>query len=333
MPEKKPKLVYVSDKDPGYTRIKKGKSFIYLDEKKKALAEEKIVGRINKLIIPPIWKDVWICKQVNGHLQCTGRDAKERKQYIYHPDWSAINQTNKFNRLKAFGMALPKLRKQVELDLKKHEWNRSKVLALIVHLLDDYFLRIGNSYYTDHNESYGITTLRRKHIADSSKNLRLEYKAKSNKIRKINIENKRLAKLVREISELPGYEIFKYKEKAGNWHKVDSADVNDYIHQNADEQFTAKDFRTWGGTKLAIENYEEAKKLVSANTRLKMEPTLVKLVAKKLGNTLSTARTYYIHPKVLKEASNNAIPQKPLKKFDKLPLQNAEKIVLTILEK
>ena len=332
MSEKKPNLVYVTDEEPGYTRIKSGDSFVYIDEKELELSEEETLKRIQNLVIPPIWKDVWICKKENGHLQSTGRDLKNRKQYIYHPDWTAYNQHNKFSKLAEFGKSLGPLRNQIEKDLASTEWNKAKVVALIVHLLDEYYLRIGNQYYTENNDSYGITTLRRKHITNSEKSLRLEYQAKSNKIRKVNISNKRLAKLVREISDLPGYEIFRYKEGYRNWQNVESADVNEYIEQHMGEDFSAKDFRTWGGTKLTIALYNDAEQKLKENKRLQFEPTLVRLVAKKLGNNLSTCREYYIHPDVLKAAEHHELPKKASPKFRKMELDEAEKLVLTILD-
>jgi DNA topoisomerase-1 len=331
MPKKIPDLVYVTDQQPGYTRIKKENSFVYIDEKQLELSEDKIIQRITDLVIPPIWKDVWICKDENGHLQSTGRDGKNRKQYIYHPLWTARNQQNKFSRLKEFGLAVPTIRKQVEEDLSASEWTKRKVLALVVHLLDDYFLRVGNPYYTDQNESYGITTLRRKHIDESKKKLSLEYKAKSNRIRKIDITNKRLAKLVREISELPGYEIFRYQVDSRTWNNIDSSDVNEYIQMHIGSHFSAKDFRTWGGTKLTISLYEEAIQKVQENKRRQFEPTLVRLIAQRLGNKLSTCREYYIHPEVLSAAEHHKIPKEPDLKFQDMDLDEEEKLVLTIL--
>ena len=331
MLKKGQRLVYVTDEQPGYTRIKRGNSFVYLDEKKLELSEEQVIKRIDDLVIPPIWKDVWICKHENGHLQSTGRDAKNRKQYIYHPLWTAHNQQNKFGKLKEFGLALPKMRKQVEVDLSQPEWEKNKVLALVVHLLDDYFLRVGNPYYTDQNASYGITTLRRKHIDESKNSLSLEYKAKSNRIRKIDIRNKRLAKLVREISELPGYEIFRYRENSRTWNNIGSSDVNEYIQKHIGSDFSAKDFRTWGGTKLAISLHDEARQKTEQNKRLQFEPTLVRLISQRLGNKLSTCREYYIHPEVLSAAENHEIPTAPKPEFQKLDLEEEEKLVLTIL--
>jgi DNA topoisomerase-1 len=268
----------------------------------------------------------------NDHLQSTGRDLKNRKQYIYHPAWTAYNQQSKFNKLLKFGQNLGKLRAQIEIDLSEKEWNKEKVLALIIHLLDDYFLRIGNQYYTDNNESYGITTLRRKHIAESKELLSLEYQAKSNKVRKITIENKKLAKLVREISELPGYEIFRYKDGIREWHNIESEDVNNYIERYMGAEFSAKDFRTWGGTKLVIELLDEAQLAVKENNRLQFEPTLVRMVAKKLGNTLSTCSAYYVHPKVLAAANSQQIPAHTTSKYTLKNLSIVERKVLQIID-
>lgn len=293
-------IVYVSDDSAGYTRKKRKNGFVYFNSKGKQIKGEKLLRRFASLAIPPAWEDVWICKLQNGHLQATGFDTRSRKQYIYHPLWVSFRQKDKYSKLAQFGRSLPLIRKQAERDLKLSGWPKPKILALMVSLLNEYFMRIGNSIYQEENKTYGLTTLRRKHLQKNREVLCLSYKAKSGKYRNINLENGKLAKLVKKASELPGYEIFRYLDDQNKSQKLDSKDVNDYLYNITNEHFTAKDFRTWGGTVLAIELYPEAISQVESNPKLNLETTIVKMVAKQLGNTTATCKAYYIHPKVLK---------------------------------
>ncbi len=293
-------LVHVSDSEPGFTRIRRGRGFSYHDDSGRKLTDGEALNRIKSLGIPPIWSDVWIAKDPCGHLQCTGYDLKKRKQYIYHEGWNTYRSQEKFSKMASFGRVLPSIRQQVEKHLQSKEWPRHKVLALVIRMLDEYHIRIGNEYYRQQNETYGLTTLRRKHFDFEQGTARLEYKAKSGKYRKINIKNGQLAKLIKQSSELRGYELFKYRDKAGNFHRIDSNDVNEYLKDISGEDFTCKDFRTWGGTTLAIEKYEPARAMMDENPRLKkLDTVIIKLVAKELGNTQSVCRQYYVHPKVL----------------------------------
>lgn len=330
MIENLPNLVYVNDSEPGITRKKWGRGFIYRDGKGVKIKDEVTINRIKDLVIPPIWQDVWICPTADGHLQCTGLDLKNRKQYIYHSEWIKYNQENKFSRLKIFGQKLPIIRKEIEKDLEQQKWTKTKVLALIVHILDEYYLRIGNQYYTNKNNTYGLTTLRRKHINETSDGIILSYKAKSNKQRKLTIDDGQLAELIKEMSELPGYEVFRFKEGYRNWTSIDSHDVNEYIRDLVKEDFTAKDFRTWGGTKLAVEYYPAAKEKVGENKRLKLEPTLVSLVAKRLGNTVATCREYYIHPDILRALTDDKHPG-PDQQVKSKYLEASEVYILNII--
>lgn len=327
-----PDLVYVNDTEPGITRKKWGRGFIYRDDNGVKIKDEVTINRIKDLVIPPVWQDVWICPTANGHLQCTGLDLKNRKQYIYHPDWVEYNQKNKFSRLKVFGKKLPIIRREIEKDLEQKKWTKTKVLALVVHILDEYYLRIGNQYYTDKNDTYGLTTLRRKHIDETTDGVKLSYKAKSNKQRELTIDDELLSDLIKEMSELPGYEVFRYKEGYRNWTSIDSHDVNEYIKELVSEDFTAKDFRTWGGTKLAVELYPKAKEEVAQNKRLQLEPTLVKLVASRLGNTVATCREYYIHPKVLEELTDDKFSGPDLEKSTEY-LDPSEVFILNVISK
>ena len=292
-------LIYTSDNEPGYFRKKWGRGFRYLDEKNNALACKKTLDRIKDLVIPPIWEGVWICKKDNGHLQSTGRDLKKRKQYIYHVDWTAYRQSQKFSKLLEFSRALPDLRKTVDKNLQKKKWTREKVLSLAIKIMDEQHIRIGNQQYAEKNGTYGLTTLRRKHIEMEKGELTFSYKAKSNKYRNVQITDSKLAKLIQQCSELPGYKVLCYQGKDGKSNSIDSSEVNEFIQENMGEEFSSKDFRTWGGTALAVKFYKEAVAEVKKNTRKKLEPTLVKKVAKELGNTMAVCRKYYIHPCIL----------------------------------
>ncbi|WP_421765052.1 DNA topoisomerase IB [Ekhidna sp.] len=293
-----PHLVYVTDEEPGLSRIVNGESEIYLDEEGEELVDKEMIGRIQNLVIPPNWKDTWICKLENGHLQCTGRDERNRKQYLYHEDWLEYRQKSKYSRMVEFGESLPEIRKKINKYLEKESFSKIKVLAIAIKLLDLHYLRIGNDFYLSENETYGLTTLRRRHLEKKDGGLELSYKGKSNKYRNISIENRKLVKLLQEVNELPGYEVFRYKEGSER-KRIDSADVNEFIRELSDDQFSAKDFRTWGGTVSAVDVYPEALAEVKENPKKKLETAIVRRVSKILGNTVSTAREYYIHPKVL----------------------------------
>lgn len=330
-------LTYANDDNPGYTRVRRGKGFSYHDEEGDKLTDKSVLKRIKALGIPPIWNKVWIAKKPNGHLQAIGYDHKGRKQYIYHDLWISYRSEAKFRKLSEFGRALPNIRRQADEHLKIEGWPRPKVLALVIEILDEYHIRIGNEYYRQQNETFGLTTLRRKHF-DFEKGIgRLEYKAKSGKYRKINIKNGQLAKLIKQSSELQGYELFKYQIKHGQYQHIDSHDVNEYLKEISDEGFSCKDFRTWAGTVLAVERYEEALALVEENPRLNLETAVVKLVAKELGNTISVCREYYIHPQVMEVLVDGKVDKyrrgkvKGLSRKDAKLLRESELTVLNII--
>ncbi|TRX60523.1 DNA topoisomerase IB [Fulvivirga sp. M361] len=299
------RLTFFNDDNPGWTRRRWGRGFRYLDVNAVPLKDPGSLDRIKALVIPPAWHNVWISPLENGHLQCTGKDLKNRKQYIYHPDWTALRQSAKFDKLKDFGERLPKIRKAYHAGLQEKKWTRHKVISLILYLLDNYYFRIGNKQYSESNQTYGLTTLRRKHLIVDDDTFSLAYTAKSGKLRRVKIGDAKAAKLIREISELPGYEIFRYKNGSGNYVNMDSSDVNEYLHTFAGDKFSAKDFRTWGASKLALEEYEPTIQAVKGNSRLKFETTLVKRVAKQMGNTVSVCRKYYIHPEILQYLTEN----------------------------
>lgn len=328
-------LVYVEEDFPGFLRKKLGERFVYFDRKGEKVIKKKVLERIQLLVIPPMWQDVWICKNAKGHLQATGIDARGRKQYLYHPDWVSFRQNFKYGRLEEFGKKLPQIRAAVESDLRKRGWIREKILALVVMMLDEYYIRIGNKFYERENKTYGLTTLRRKHIVEENGEFHLQYKAKSGKERKIKVESKRLIKLIKKMSELPGHEIFKYQDRDGVCHTLRSSDVNHYLMDISGQAFTAKDFRTWGGTVLALDHYDESLAIVNDFPGRKLEPTIIKKVAEVLGNTVAVCRKYYVHPVVMQ-----VLLEGELKSFQKLKLKGVpdpdqlsdnEKTVLKIL--
>ncbi|GLB50349.1 DNA topoisomerase IB [Neptunitalea lumnitzerae] len=328
-------LIYVSDTEPGYTRIKSGKKFIYLDPQEKTVTAQNTLRRIQSLTIPPMWEKTWICTHENGHIQATGNDQRKRKQYIYHVDWVTYRQQCKFDKVYDFGNSIDKMRRAINKDLKLPDFSYKKTLALAVKLMDCSYLRIGNDFYLNENETYGLTTIRRKHLDITPNKLHIEYKAKSNKYRKIDITNKRLISLLKEINELPGYEVFRYKE-GGKTHRICSEDVNSYIKDISGQDFSAKDFRTWGGTISAIDEYQNAVDFCNKGKNRKLETAIVRNVAKVLGNTVATARAYYIHPQVLDNLVTQGIApyeaKTPAKKYTNTYLKKHEAIALTILE-
>ena len=304
-----PSLRYVSDAQPGYSRHRWGKGFTYRDWDGNCVRDKALRRRFKALVIPPFWEEVWICREDNGHLLCTGRDAAGRKQYIYHPTWIAYRQLQKFERLQVFAEHLPELRRVTAEHLQLPRWDKEKVLALIVHILDEVALRIGNKQYAKRNNTYGLTTLRRKHLDVVGEELVFEYKAKSNKQREVHIDDEELIRLIRECSELPGYEVFRYRDETGKTQPVDSHDVNEYLRAITGEHFYCKDFRTWAGSHLAVEFYPAARRLVDAGeTNKQLLNLTVERVAAELGNTPSVCREYYIHPSILHAVEQRTVP-------------------------
>ena len=330
-------LIYVNPEEEGFSRIKRGNGFSYHEARGKKIVDQKILKRINALGIPPVWKKVWICKNARGHLQATGYDPKKRKQYLYHQEWVNYRKLAKFSKMKEFGYTLPHIRQHTYHLLQQSGWPKDKVLALVIQMMDEYHIRIGNQYYKEHNETFGLTTMRRKHLDFEEGVGRLEYKAKSGKYRKINLNNNQLMNLVRQCSELPGYEIFTYKDQNRKFQSINSQEVNDFLHSIAGDQFSSKDFRTWGGTTMVVEKQEQARQAIAESSRRKLEPTLVKLVASELGNTQSICKTYYIHPRVLEkvvrgEAKKYAgLVVKNMKPEQLRLLRQSEKTVMNII--
>lgn len=292
-------LVYIRDSQPGILRKKQGRGFTFMDKDNQKLSNESHIARIGTLVIPPAWKNVWISPKTNSYLQATGIDEKGRKQYLYHAKWSEYSQKIKYDELLKFGFHLPKLRERYEKDLREKIWSKSKVLALATALLDELYLRVGNKQYTQTNKTHGLTTLRRKHLKEDGKNLLINYTAKSGKERSVSLTNKRLIKLLKDCSQLPGYDLFRYQED-GNWYTLDSTELNVYISLNAPEEdyYTAKYFRTWGANCVCIKQSDQIPQLCE-NNKKKPETTLIKMVAENMGHTVAVCKSSYLHPEIL----------------------------------
>ena len=331
-------LVYVSDATPGIKRQRKGKGFCYYDAEGNKICCEDELERIKALVIPPAWDQVWICTDACGHLQATGRDEKGRKQYRYHTHWRKVRSQTKFNRTIAFGLALPKIRKQVEKDLRKHGLPKEKVLAATVKLLETTKIRVGNEQYAQRNKSFGLTTMKQRHVDISGSRLRFKFRGKSGVEHDIELSNRRLAKIVKRIQELPGQELFQFIDDDNKRQSINSGDVNDYLKEITDLDFTAKDFRTWFGTVLAAEQLHQMGDFESEKQAKKNIVQAIKNVAQELGNRPATCRKYYVHPGILaayEDGSLFPVIEKVCQAdtdTDKSKLRPVEQAVLNILE-
>lgn len=292
-------LRYVTDAKPGIRRQRRGKGFRYTNADGSPVRDPETLRRIRSLVIPPAWRGVWICPTPNGHLQATGRDARGRKQSRYHPRWREVRDETKYERMMVFGATLPAIRQQVDHDLALPNLPREKILAAIVRLLETTFIRVGNSEYAKTNHSYGLTTLRNKHVAVKSSTVTFNFQGKSGVEHTIDLEDRRLAKIVQRCRDLPGYELFQYLDADGQRHSVDASDVNDYLRTITQQDFTAKDFRTWAGTVLACEMLRQFEPAESDTQAKKNVVAAIKSVAERLGNTPSVCRKCYVHPAVL----------------------------------
>jgi len=292
-------LRFVTDQSPGIQRRRHGKGFGYVDADSKPVRDPAILKRIRSLVIPPAWQNVWICPFVNGHIQAIGRDAKGRKQYRYHPRYREVRDETKFIRMKAFGAALPKIRSQVHRDLALEDLPKQKVVAAIVALMDETCVRIGNEEYARENGSYGLTTLRNRHAEVRGDRLRLQFRGKSKQDHDIVLHDRKLAKIVKKCQDLPGQELFQYQAEDGEPIKIDSTDVNDYLREISNDEFSAKDFRTWHGTGHAARSLVALSPAESATAIKKNIVEAIKETAKKLGNRPAACRKYYVHPALL----------------------------------
>jgi DNA topoisomerase IB len=293
-------LHYVADTDPGYTRRAFGDWFEYYDERGREIQDDAIIERIDRLAIPPAYTDVWICPDPRGHLQATGRDARGRKQYRYHADWRQTRDLDKFSRTIAFGERLPRLRRRLARDLALRGLPRDKVLALAVSVLAETMIRVGNHEYARQNNSFGLTTLRNRHVRFPGGAAIFEFRGKSGKDHVVTCDDERLARLLRRCQQLPGQKLFQYLDESGTPRPIGSGDVNDYLREACGDDFTAKDFRTWGGTLAAIKALVRNPPPADASERTlaMLQNAAVKEVSRQLGNTPAVCRASYIHPAV-----------------------------------
>jgi DNA topoisomerase-1 len=292
-------LRYVTDDEPGIRRQKRGKGFTFVDPQGNTIKDEKTLERIQKLAIPPAWTDVWICPRPNGHLQATGRDARGRKQYRYHANWREVRDETKFGRMIAFGESLPKIRERIDRDMSQRGLGREKVLATVVKLLETTLIRVGNKEYVKQNNSFGLTTLRDQHVDVDGATLRFEFRGKSGKEHSVEVHDRRLARIVKQCRDLPGQKLFQYLDENGERQSVNSEDVNAYLRETTGEDFSAKDFRTWGGTVLALSALLEVGACESEREANKAVVEAIKHVSGQLGNRPAICRKYYVHPVVI----------------------------------
>lgn len=292
-------LRYVTDAAPGIRRQRRGRGFAYIGLDGAVIRDAAELERIRKLVIPPRWTDVWICPNPTGHLQVTARDARGRKQYRYHPRYRAVRDETKFGRMIAFSEILPKIRERVEHDIALPELARDKVLATVVWLLERTLIRVGNDEYARDNGSFGLTTLRRRHVTVSGARLRFEFRGKSGIPHSVAITDRRIARIVQRCQELPGQELFQYLDGDGRRQSVDAGDINEYLRRITGRQVTAKDFRTWAGTTLAAAALRELGPFTSEKQAKANIIVAIDQVSKRLGNTRAVCRKYYVHPVIL----------------------------------
>jgi len=292
-------LRYVDDRRPGITRVKAGKKFSYRDPAGRTIRDGETLIRIRSLAVPPAWRKVWICDDPDGHVQATGRDARGRKQYRYHPRWREVRDGNKYERMIAFGRALPRIRRRVEKDLAQPDLPREKILATVVRLLELTLIRVGNEEYARQNESFGLATMRDRHVRVNGSALQFQFRGKSGILHEIDVRDRRLVRIVRQSRDLPGFELFQYVDATGERRTIDAADVNAYLKSVAGDEFTAKDFRTWAGTVLAARALRELGVFNSHAQAKRNVLQAVEAVAKRLGNTRAVCRKCYVHPEVV----------------------------------
>jgi len=328
-------LIYISEVNLSVERKKRGRGYIFNRNGKKVLAGREL-DRYKSLVIPPAWRNVRISHLPNGHLQVVGLDEKSRKQYMYHPTWSELRNKTKFFKMITFGKTLPKIRKAVDEDLDLPQMNERKILALVVRLMEETHIRVGNEYYAKNNKTYGLSTLRTRHVKTSKSKMKFEFIGKKGKEHSITITDKKLIKLVNQCEEIPGWELFKFYDEFGEKQVVDSAMINNYIQEISGESFTAKDFRTWAASKIFFETlneigFEEDEK---ANSKAILEA--IDAAAHGLGNTRSVCRSYYVHPFITENYENgNIVPYfrkiKEEEFSNSSSLSSSEKIMLDMI--
>jgi DNA topoisomerase I len=323
-------LVYVTDSRPGISRMKKGKGFTYVLGGK-TVKDAGVIQRIRGLVIPPAWTSVWICPESNGHIQATGLDLRNRKQYRYHPKWNSLRNETKFHRLYEFGKALPVLREKIESDFRSRELTREKVLATVLSLMERTYIRVGSNEYEKANGSYGLTTLKNKHVSITGDTLVFSFTGKKGIHHDIALHNKRLARAVSQCREIPGRELFQYYDHEGARHPIDSGMVNAYIHEAMGTDFTAKDIRTWAGSLHALGAFRCIGEASGITECKKNIVAALDTVSKKLGNSRAVCKKYYVHPGLLRLYEENKLVRY-LDEFDLTESAGGEKTALTAEE-
>jgi DNA topoisomerase-1 len=324
------KLRYINDSVPGIRREADKDGFIYLNPDGSKVEDEETLARIKSLVIPPAWREVWISPFPNSHLQATGLDAKNRKQYRYHSDWNKIRSETKFSKMRSFAHVLPEIRKHVDKHLSQHDISKHKVIAVVIRLMEKAYIRIGNNEYMKKNGSYGLTTLRDRHVQITGSRIRFSFKGKKGVMHDIELMDRRLANIVKKCKDIPGQHLFQYIDEEGNRHSIESGDINDFIHEICGEEYTAKDFRTWAGTLKAFEALKMLEPAESETQWKKQVNEIVKAVARSLGNTPTVCRKYYIHPRLIELHR-----QGELHNFFKERLhlsENGEELLIALLE-
>ncbi|MEO8147538.1 MAG: DNA topoisomerase IB [Bacteroidia bacterium] len=327
-------LIYVTDAEPGIKRIKRGESFFFILNNEK-VSDEGHLQRISKLVIPPAWENVWICIKENGHIQCTGTDSLKRKQYRYHHLWNKLRSQTKFFRLIEFGEALPQLRIQLEKDIAQKNLTEEKVLATVISLMERTYIRVGNSSYEKLYGSYGLTTLKDKHVKIEGNNLSFSFNGKKGVHHNISLKDKRLANIVKQCRDIPGKELFQYKDEDGNFKSIDSGKVNAYIQNVTGKDFTAKDFRTWAGSINALQAFMEAEIAETAAEIKKKIVEVLDYVSMRLGNTRTVCKKYYVHPLLIQlyeDKSLHAVINKHKEIEEVEQLSKEEQLLLRILK-
>lgn len=328
-------LMYVNDKEAGINRIKKGKGFSYtLGEK--TVEDEATLDRIKKLVIPPAWTDVWICKSPNGHIQVTGKDVRGRKQYKYHPRWTSIQQETKFHRMYLFGKVLPQIRKKLQKDLAQDGFPESKVIASVVGVMERTYIRVGSNGYEKLYGSYGLTTLKNKHVDVKGDTVTFSFKGKKGVYHKISMKSKKFARIIKQCKSIPGSELFQYYDANGELKKVDSGQVNQYLKECAEEEVTTKDFRTWAGTLMMMRILKIAPPCEKQTDIQKIIVDGFKQVSAKLGNTVAVCKKYYVHPELINLYQHNQLAKyftKDLSPSDsESGLTSEERLLMKILK-
>lgn len=326
-------LRYAANSVGGYSRKASGKNFKYFDADGELVTDKELLERFRTLVLPPAWQDVWISKYENSHLQATGIDSKGRKQYRYHPHWNKMRNQSKFYRLRSFALALPKIREQVDKDLSRKDLCYEKVIALVIRLMEDTNIRIGNDAYKRLYGSFGLTTLRDKHVQIENNTVTFEFIGKKGVKHQIDLKSRKLANLVKKCKEIPGYDLFQYYDKDGSHHTISSTDVNNYLKQITEQDFTAKDFRAWSGTKHALSLFRNIGEFETKTDFNRKVIEVIDSVSSKLGNTRSVCKKYYVHPSVIASYESGSIAKYTEECIEKSNgLEMDEELLLHLLE-